>query len=104
MNAFEIYDIKKGKKKNVIKRQTEYYLQAAVGFTDCVWNLEDIQNSHQNRYKSKLVMKTPWHEGMKVARFELQAPGIFETTYSFTRIGLPSDTKPMNPLPNAHLF
>ena len=42
-----------------------------MGFTDCVWNLKDIQNSHQSRYKNKLVMKTPWHEGMKVARFEL---------------------------------
>ena len=47
-------------------------------------------------------MKTPWHEGMIVARFE--APGIFETAYSFTRMGLPSDTKLMNPLTNAHLF
>lgn len=40
----------------------------------------------------------------KVALFELYAPGIFETAYSFTRISLPSDTKPINPLPNARLF
>ena len=71
MSAFEIYYIKKGRKKTLLKGKLNIICRRPVGFTDCVWNLEDIQNSHQSRYKNKLVMKTPWHEGMKVARFEL---------------------------------
>ena len=96
MSAFEIYDIKKEQEKTLLKGKLNIICRP-VGFAD--WFVE-FQTSHQKSYKNKLVMKTPRHEGMIVARFE--APVIFETAYSFTRMG--SDTKLMNPLTNAHLF
>ena len=43
MSAFEVQDIK----KNIFFR--------SVGFADWFWNIKDIQNSRQNRSKSKLV-------------------------------------------------